>query len=202
MRRTCLSGAVLAGVLAMGVGCDTVPKADYDAAITEASMLRQELEGERSRAQRLSQQVGDLQAENQRLVAEGRTGFEGIEGAGVSSRGDDIVVSVAGDVLFASGSVDLKAESKRTLDQIAQVIQRDYPENMIAVEGYTDTDPIRKSKWETNERLSAERALAVETYLVGKGLSNDTVHSVAFGPAHPKATKKESRRVEIVILGS
>ena len=201
MRRMCLRAAVLMSVPLVMVGCDTVPKSDYDAAITEASMLRQELEAERSRAQRLSQQVGDLENRNRDLVAQQQTGFEGIEGAGVSSRGDDIVVSVAGDVLFASGSVDLKTASKQTLDQIAGVIQSDYPDNAIAVEGYTDTDPIRKSQWETNERLSAERAMAVEAYLVSKGVSNEQVHSIAFGPAHPKASKKESRRVEIVVLG-
>jgi flagellar motor protein MotB len=105
-------------------------------------------------------------------------------------------------VLFDSGKVDLKSSARRSLDRVASVIQSKYPGQQIRIEGYTDSDPIRKSKWRSNEHLSAERALAVEKYLVGKGVDNDRVYSAAFGPANARATKKDSRRVEIVILGS
>ena len=73
----------------------------------------------------------------------------------------------------------------------------------IRVEGYTDTDKLvkTKDKWKTNERLSAYRALAVEEYLVAKGVNNDRIYSAAFGPSNPKGSKQASRRVEIVILG-
>jgi len=110
------------------------------------------------------------------------------------------VVGVAGDVLFDSGKTELKRSSKSTLDRIAGVIASQYPGRMIRVEGYTDSDPIRKSHWKTNERLSAERAMSVEAYLVSKGVDNDQVYSAAFGPASPKGSKSASRRVEIVIL--
>jgi len=75
---------------------------------------------------------------------------------------------------------------------------------MVRIEGYTDTDKLvkTKAKWHTNENLSAARALAVEGYLVSKGVDNDKAYSAAFGPSKPRATKKDSRRVEIVILGN
>ncbi len=130
------------------------------------------------------------------------TGFEGIAGASTSMRGSDIVVDVAGDVLFSSGSVTLRNEAKATLDQIVRVIQRQYAGNEIQIAGHTDTDPIRKSQWKTNERLSAERALAVEDYLASKGIDRDRMFIAGYGPAKPRPTKKESRRVEIIILGS
>ena len=88
-----------------------------------------------------------------------------------SRRGGDLVVEVAGDVLFDPGSITLKSTSKRTLDRVARVILDRYRGNTIRVEGYTDTDPLKKTagKYDSNEELSAKRALAVEKYLVSKG---------------------------------
>lgn len=121
-----------------------------------------------------------------------------------SRRGSDLVVQVAGDVLFDAGSITLKSTAKRTLDRVARVILDRYTSNQIRVEGYTDSDPIKKSKklYESNEELSAKRALAVEKYLVSRGVSSAMIYAAAFGPADPKSTKKASRRVEIVILGA
>ncbi len=141
-----------------------------------------------------------LETENQRLAG-GGTGFEGISGvAARRGAGGEIIVSVAGDVLFDSGQISLKGSAKRSLDQVASVIKGQYPTNVIRIEGYTDIDPIKKSPWKTNERLSAERALAVESYLSDKGVDKDRMYAAAFGPANPRSSKKESRRVEIVIL--
>ncbi len=188
-------------------GCNTVPREDYDAAVAESAQLRSDLASARerlaaanNRSQTLEQDLLLAQSEVERALAAGTTGFEGIEGTTVSGRGADIVVGVAGDVLFDSGKTDLRSSSRSTLDRIASVLQSQYAGRNIRVEGYTDTDPIRKSQWKTNERLSAERALAVETYLVSKGVDNDRIYAAAFGSSHPKASKAQSRRVEIVII--
>lgn len=109
-------------------------------------------------------------------------------------------MDIAGEVLFDSGSVTIKSGARGVLDSVVRVIQQRYPNAEIRVAGHTDNDPIRKSDWKTNERLSAERAMAVESYLVSKGLDNNRIHSAAYGPAKPKGTKRESRRVEIIIL--
>src|SRR5690606_7017515 len=114
----------------------------------------------------------------------------------------EVVVSVAGDVLFDSGKATLKPAAKQKLDQVARIIRTQYPGQIIRVEGYTDSDPIRKSGWKTNERLSGERAMAVEEYLVSKGLSRDQIYYAGFGSSKPRASKKDSRRVEIVILAA
>jgi outer membrane protein OmpA-like peptidoglycan-associated protein len=42
--------------------------------------------------------------------------------------------------------------------------------------------------------------MAVESYLAGKGVDQDRMYAAAFGTSNPRASKKESRRVEIVIL--
>lgn len=129
-------------------------------------------------------------------------GFAPGSGVTVSQRNGEIVVEVAGDVLFQSGKVDLRNDAKQTLDQIASIINSRYAGNTIRIAGHTDNDPIKKSGWKTNERLSAERALAVEEYLGSRGISKDRMYAAAYGPAQPKGTKQDSRRVEIVILAS
>jgi len=159
----------------------------------------------------LDQELRTAQAERDRLELEASrigpafanadTGFEGMAGVSASTNaGGEIVVAVAGDVLFDSGKVDLKSSAKSTLNNIAGVLNSRYTGRMIRIAGHTDSDPIRKSKWGTNERLSAERALAVESYLAERGVNGDRMYSAAFGPSDPRGSKKDSRRVEIVVL--
>ncbi len=203
-------------------GCKSVSQRDYDAAIDENTQLRERIAGLQENVRQANsgnegyeQQNADLRAENQRLAEDLRrtnealaakpvTGFEGINGVDVGMRaGGEIVVNIAGDVLFNSGSSDLRTDAKASLNEVVSVLKSSYGSNEIRVEGYTDSDKLvkTKAKWGTNENLSAARALAVETYLVGKGIDNDRIYSAAFGPSKPKGTKKDSRRVEIVILG-
>ena len=199
-------------------GCKTVSQRDYDAAIEENTTLRDRIAALQSASDQAGQanqsyidQNNQLRSENQRLsdqlaarAANPSTGFEGIDGVDVGHRtGGEIVVGVEADVLFNSGSADLRSAAKTTLDRVAGVLKSTYSSNEVRIEGYTDSDKLvkTKAKWQTNENLSAARALAVESYLVNKGVDNDQVYSAAFGPSKAKATKKDSRRVEIVILG-
>ena len=166
---------------------------------TEGRFLSVEDERARLRAEneRLRGQLAERPAAGQR----GTTGFEGIGGTTTRMQGSDIVVDVAGDVLFASGSVTLRADARQTLDRVAQVLNSRYSGNEIRIAGHTDSDPIRRSQWKTNERLSAERALAVQEYLATRGVGLNRTHIAGFGPSKPRGTKAQSRRVEIIVLG-
>src|SRR5688500_20212319 len=59
---------------------------------------------------------------------------------GVNERGD-LTMSVAGDVLFASGSTTINKSAEATLARIADILKSDYGAQTIRVEGHTDTDP-------------------------------------------------------------
>ena len=199
-------------------GCSSGSRTKYNLALQENQELRQrvvalqsakEASDERAvaagrEADELAQALRDAQGE-----LEGQAGGLGGGGLGdlpagfsVSSRGSDVVVTVAGDVLFDSGKATIKASAKRDLDRLTRMLNQRFPTNTIRVEGYTDTDPIKKSGWKSNEHLSAERALAVERALVSGGIGNERIYSAAFGPARGKGSKKDSRRVEIVVLAS
>jgi flagellar motor protein MotB len=192
--------ALCLGASALG-GCAT---GNPDEALVQENLeLRQqrsELERQLAECEQRYAMLDEQNRQLGQLGASGATGFEGIDGVTVGRSAGEVTVGIAGDVLFASGSAALRPEAKSSLDRVVSNIKERYPGRVIRVEGHTDTDPIRKSKWETNERLSSERALAVEAYLVSRGLDNKVVYSAAFGSAQPKNSKKDSRRVEIVII--
>lgn len=126
--------------------------------------------------------------------------FSGIEGVETSQEAGRVTVRIPGDVLFNSGSAALKKSAQKTLNQIAGVLQREYSHNTVRIEGYTDTDPIRKSRWTDNLALSMERAAAVHRYLQKKDVDPQRLEAVGLGQWFPKSSKAKSRRVQIVVL--
>ena len=206
-------GVIGLGMTAVLVGCSSAPKQGDDLLLIENTELRQRNSELESMLADADQRYATLAADYDDVASEldsarsnqgspgAATGFEGISGVNSGrTAGGEVVLNIAGDVLFDSGSANLKADAKTSLSRVAQVLQSQYPGNIIRIEGYTDSDPIRKSSWKTNERLSAERAMSVEEYLVKQGVRNDRVYSAAFGSAVPRSSKAQSRRVEIVIL--
>ncbi len=202
------AAAALAGV----TGCQNQRTVqERDALYVENQELRQQTD-------RLSSAVDALQQENQSLQdqlaqhpepqpqpqqptgASANTPFSGIAGVETEQTAGRVTVRVPGDVLFASGKATLRNSAQSTLRQIAGVITSEYPNETIRVEGYTDTDPIRKSNWSDNLELSLHRAAAVERYLIKQGVSTDRMYAAGFGESNPRSTKAKSRRVEIVVV--
>ncbi|MBX3408591.1 MAG: OmpA family protein [Phycisphaeraceae bacterium] len=106
---------------------------------------------------------------------------------------------LSGDILFDSGRATLKPTARQRLDTLANEIKRNYAGRTVLVEGHTDTDPIRKSSFGSNQALSEARAQAVRQYLIQKGISSNRIEAVGYGSSRPRSTKAASRRVEIVI---
>ncbi|MCB9845669.1 MAG: OmpA family protein [Phycisphaeraceae bacterium] len=199
------------GAIALG-GCGSSSK-KYDMAVAENEELRQRVVALQAAKETSDDRLEQLMRENEELAgaldssssrpssASGSDSYGDLPaGVTIGSRGGDVVLTVAGDVLFDSGKATLKETAKRDVARIARILQQRHPTSVIRVEGYTDGDPIRKSGWKSNEHLSAERALAVEEELVRSGVDNARIYSAAFGPANQRGSKQESRRVEIVVL--
>jgi flagellar motor protein MotB len=147
-------------------------------------------------------QIADLKTQLQK-PAPGAPPDPGLAGIEVTrdDRAGTMTVTLPGDVLFSPGQAELKESAKSTLDKIIDAVNKDYGGKKILVDGYTDSDPISKTKdkWVDNLELSAARARAVTQYLVSQGLSTRIVSPRAFGSTNPKGTKAASRRVEIVV---
>ncbi|MGQ0629337.1 MAG: OmpA family protein [Phycisphaerales bacterium] len=206
-----LAGVVACFALTLG-GCNDDVKKKNASLVEENTRLRTENDNLGQQNQQLQAQYQQLQGEltarpavNQGMDMGGGTDYQQPERAprrtgGGGSAGTRL--EVAGDVLFAAGSVEIKAAGKRELDGIARTIKSRYAGHDIRVEGYTDTDkPNKVAKiYPTNEALSKARAEAVKKYLVSKGVTSSRVETVGRGAANPRGTKEASRRVEIVIM--
>ena len=151
------------------------------------------------------QQIADLQ--NQlRAPQPGNTAPVNDSLAGIEVTKDEkagtVTVNLPGDVLFLSGQAELKESAKVTLTKVATAIKKDYGGKKLLVQGYTDKDPISrtKDKWADNLDLSAARARAVAAFLSTQGVDTKKVGLQAYGDTVPKSSKDRSRRVEIVVL--
>jgi outer membrane protein OmpA-like peptidoglycan-associated protein len=117
-------------------------------------------------------------------------------------------VSIGSDVLFAPGSATLSAGGRKKLDDIAADIRGKHAGGTVRVMGYTDSDPIVRTRnlWQDNLDLSCGRAMAVTRYLIGKGLKAENVETIGMGPTHALAPntsaagKAKNRRVDISVV--
>lgn len=126
----------------------------------------------------------------------------------LSQRGTEVArIRIPNHVLFASGSDKLTNEGRDVLERARVVIERDYPGNPISIEGHTDNDPIRYSRWKSNWELGAARSLAVLHVLKDQfKVEGVNLSATTFGEYRPEASnetkegKSANRRTEIVIL--
>ena len=206
------AGGMLLIVLttAMG-GCNSKLKTERDALYAQNEELQSELDQTRAaldtalnESQQKDRTIADLRsqlASRPKVPPKAaRNPFAGVPGVETVQRPGGVAVRIPGDVLFSPGKVNLKSSSKRTLKQVTAIILREYPGKTIRVEGYTDTDPIRKSGWHDNWELSSERALAVLRFMRKQGIAANRIYAAGFGQTHPRSSKTKSRRVEIAVV--
>jgi chemotaxis protein MotB len=122
----------------------------------------------------------------------------------VSQNERGLTVHLMEELLFISGSADLKASSLSTLDTLAAVL-KELPNN-LRVEGHTDDVPIHTAAFPSNWHLSVARALNTAFYLIEKHKVNPEKISVVgyseYRPLVPNIsdeTRIKNRRVDIVI---
>lgn len=131
-------------------------------------------------------------------------------GADVRDTIDGPVIQLPGAILFGSGYAVIKKEGKSALRKIAEYL-RSNPSTLVRIDGHTDADPVKKSKylWDSNHHLATGRALSVFKYLVKKeNIDARRMHIAGYGPNRPiasnrsKVGKRQNRRVELLILSA
>ncbi len=191
--------------MALSVGCDN-SKERLSALESENRDLRTRIESTEAAKRQAESEATLLRDENSRLQTQAPAAGSGDWGSGDYSSGgsgqQDVVISIAGDLLFESGQVVLKQAAKTRLDQVARDLNSTYSGRRIRVVGHTDSDPIRKSKWKSNDELSFARAQSVADYLASRNVSRGRLSVIGKGSSEPKATKASSRRVEIIAVGN
>jgi outer membrane protein OmpA-like peptidoglycan-associated protein len=112
------------------------------------------------------------------------------------------LVLTLGDVLFDTGKASLNPGSARKLDQLAQFL-KDHPERRVQIDGFTDS--VGTDSY--NQDLSQQRADAVKSALITRGIDPSRIGTQGYGKGFPVANNVDSggrqlnRRVEVVIGG-
>lgn len=138
-------------------------------------------------------------------------------GLKVEIRHNRMVISLPGDVLFASGQDKLRDEGVNVLAAVSEVIRTDkqLSKRYFQIAGHTDNLPLRAStRFGDNWGLSAMRARQVLIYLIapvdaktgGGGLDPHRLHAAGYGDTDPIADngtnegRQANRRVELVLM--
>jgi len=195
------------------VGC-----AELTSLRQEKVVMTQRIEELQSENESLNSSYVVSEEENARLLDEqnrleiARLSMESrLRGTGVSVKIKEGHISVVlpSSVLFNSGQTKLKKSAKSSLSKVCSVLEKDFPNETIRIEGHTDNDPIKRTKqlYKTNWELSAVRAATVLHYLIDNcHLDSKKLYLAGFGKQQPvasnknKSGKKKNRRVEIVVL--
>lgn len=117
--------------------------------------------------------------------------------AEVTDRG---VVLTLGDVLFSTGSSDLRGGANSELNKLVSFLNQ-YPKRRVQIEGHTDN----VGSVEYNQGLSQRRADSVRYYLIEQGISSQRLSAAAMGMDRPVASndngagRQQNRRVEIIV---
>ena len=110
------------------------------------------------------------------------------------------VTMAAKNVFFATGSYKLLAKSSKSLNEVADIMKGD-ESLMLDIDGHTDDVGTNES----NQVLSENRAAAVRTYLISKGVAESRMTSAGYGEDKPIADNKtaagraKNRRTEMTV---
>ncbi len=124
----------------------------------------------------------------------------------VKVKNGKVYVSLAEQLLFGSGSINVDAKGVTALQQLAKAI-KDQKDIQIMIEGHTDNVPISKKSpyMQDNWDLSVMRATSITKILTKAGVSANQVTAAGKGEYSPLASndnaqnKQKNRRTEIII---
>jgi outer membrane protein OmpA-like peptidoglycan-associated protein len=126
-----------------------------------------------------------------------------LEGTGVSvvRDGDNITLSMPGNVTFATNSSDLSPAFFDVLNSVGKVLA-EYEQTVVEVAGHTDSTGSDAY----NQGLSDRRANSVSSYLSGQGVIDQRLITLGMGESRPVADngstagRQANRRVEITMV--
>jgi len=113
------------------------------------------------------------------------------------------------DVLFDSGSADLKPEAMPQIDKLADALKQlemQIPLDIawvLRIDGHTDIKPITNPTFPSNWELSSARAISVVRYLIDQGIPPNRLVAAGFGefqpldPGDSDDALRKNRRIEL-----
>jgi chemotaxis protein MotB len=195
---------------------------DRQSLLAQNQKLQQQLASEQALRDSWQQRYDNLAAERNRLtglkntnplsdsanqqfadLAKRYPGFEFDPQTGVSK--------FQNDILFDTGSDELRPEAKELLAEFARILNEGEASQLnVLVVGHTDDRPV--SKPDTKKRhpdnwyLSSHRAISVVHTLKSAGIKESRMGATGYGPHQPRIAqvsddaRRQNRRVEIFVL--
>jgi chemotaxis protein MotB len=126
-----------------------------------------------------------------------------LAGVQVLIRRNEIVLRLADNVVFASGTDEIQPAARTVLAHIADGLKDRKLD--IRVEGHTDDKPIKTFRFRSNWDLSTSRATAVVADFANAGIEPTRLSAAGYGEFHPIATNATpegralNRRVDVVV---
>lgn len=123
----------------------------------------------------------------------------------VSIREGRMLVELATDILFRSGSATLSKDGKVAITEVSGLL-KSIPDRKFQVEGHTDNVPTNGAGYKTNWELASARALTVLKAMTESGMPPERISAASFGETKPARAndtpenKASNRRIEIVVV--
>jgi len=161
----------------------------------------------------LGQRLNVALAKKVQELARYRSDFFGKLREVLGSRADFQVVGdrfvFPADVLFDSGSADLKPEATPQIDKLDDALKQletQIPPDIawvLRIDGHTDVKPITNVNFPSNWELSSARAISVVRYLIDHGIPANRLVAAGFGefqpldPGDSDEALAKNRRIEL-----
>lgn len=168
-----------------------------DASVAQMQAALQELAARKSAADARIAEFRDLMAKFKALIDSGRLKVKIVAGR--------MVVEMATDILFSSGSASLSKEGRAALADVATVLAS-IPDREFQIEGHTDNVPIATDRFPSNWELASARAVTVVNTLKDGGVDVGKLSAASYAENRPVDTNKTTegkaanRRIQIVVV--
>lgn len=175
----------------------TKDKSRLQASVEQMTRALAELEKRRAESEARVAEFKNLLSKFRTLIDAGKLKVRIVDGR--------MVVVLATDILFSSGSASLSKDGKVALSEVAQVLAT-IERRTFQVEGHTDSVPISTAQFPSNWELAAARAITVLKSMTEAGMPAGRISAAAFADTRPVAPnettegKAQNRRIDIVIV--
>jgi flagellar motor protein MotB len=195
----------------------------------QVQLITDELAATRSQLQSTTSQLLALRNDNEQLrtqtsqlvsSAQQRAGAEiranksllknltikDVPGVQVRQDGDVVRIEIAGDRVFMPGSPYLQNGADQLLLTVVADLRRNYPDQILGIEGHTDDAPTHSQQFPSHHHLSVAQALSVYNLVVERGAApGNQLFVIGHGANHPVVSnaseegRARNRRVEFVV---
>jgi chemotaxis protein MotB len=172
-------------------------KSSLQASVAQMKTALSELQRRKEEADARIAEYRNVMAKFKGLIDAGKLKVRIVDGR--------MVVVLATDVLFASGSASLNKEGRANVSEVAKLLAT-IPKRNFQIEGHTDNVPISTAQYRSNWELAASRALTVLKTMLDAGMPPERISAASFGESKPVAPnvtadgRASNRRIDIIIL--